>query len=52
MKQEIKVIPAFDKRHADPSKNYGIHGAEMLFILTGEKGAVVLICSLTGICLM
>jgi hypothetical protein len=34
------IRPAFDKRHADPDKNYGIHGAEMLFVLKGELGAV------------
>jgi hypothetical protein len=34
------IRPAFDKRHVDPDKNYGIHGAEMLFIVKGERGAV------------
>jgi len=40
MKREIIVKPAFDKRDPNPSKNYGIHGAEMIFILTGDKGAI------------
>lgn len=31
---------AFDKRHADPKKNYGIHGVECRWILKGPKGAV------------
>lgn len=34
------IRPAFDKRDPDPRKDYGIHGAEMLFVLKGEKGAV------------
>lgn len=32
--------PAFDKRDADPNKNYGIHSAECRWVLRGEKGAV------------
>lgn len=40
MKREIVISPAFDKRDPNPRKNYGIHGAEMRFILTGEKGAI------------
>ena len=40
MKREIRIRPAFDKRDPDPSKNYGIHGAELAFYLSGEKGAV------------
>jgi len=40
MKQEIIVTAAFDKRHKEPAKNYGIHGAELRFILTGDKGAI------------
>lgn len=38
--REIKFRPAFDKRHADPKKNYGIHGVDMLWILKGPVGAV------------
>lgn len=30
---------AYDKRDPDPSKNYGIHGVEIRFVLKGEKGA-------------
>lgn len=40
MKREIIVTPAFDKRDPNPSKNYGIHGAELRFVLTGNKGAI------------
>lgn len=40
MKKEIVVTPAFDKRHRDPHKNYGIHGAELRFVLKGDKGAI------------
>lgn len=36
----VKVNPAYDKRHSDPSKNYGIHGAEMIFLLKGKKGCI------------
>ena len=30
----------FDKRHKDPSKNYGIHGMDLVFILEKDKNAV------------
>lgn len=40
MKKEIKFTSGFDKRHSDPSKSYGIHGAEICFILSGAKGAI------------
>lgn len=36
----ITLTPAYDKRHKDPSKNYGIHGVNLLMVLKGEKGAV------------
>jgi len=35
----VEVSPAFDRRDPDPSKNYGIHGAEIKFILKGPAGA-------------
>jgi len=38
--REIKFSPAYDKRDPDPSKNYGIHGVTITFLLKGEKGAV------------
>lgn len=38
--RELIVIPAFDKRNANPKKNYGIHGVEMRWHLIGKKGVV------------
>ena len=39
MEKIINFIPAFDKRNPNPSKNYGIHGVDIRFILKGDKGA-------------
>ena len=39
-KKEITMSGAFDKRHNDPSKNYGIHCMDLRFVLIGKKGAV------------
>ena len=36
----IKISPAFDRRNPDPTKDYGIHGCDLLMVLKGEKGAV------------
>jgi len=36
----IKFYPAFDKRNASPSKNYGVHGVNLIMALKGDKGAV------------
>ena len=40
-KTERLVIwsPAWDKRSDDPSKNYGVHGMELRFVLKGPQGA-------------
>ena len=38
--REITFTPAYDKRDADPSKNYGIHGVDMRCLLTGPLGVV------------
>lgn len=38
--KEIHFAPAYDKRHIDPEKNYGIHGVTLTFYLRGEKGVV------------
>ena len=38
--QNIIFSPAYDKRSPNPSENYGIHGVDMRFILTGDKGTV------------
>lgn len=37
--KEITMSAAFDKRDPNPSKNYGIHGVEIRFVLKGELGA-------------
>jgi len=33
------ITPAFDKRHKDPSKNYGIGSCELRMVLVGPLGA-------------
>ena len=38
--KEIQFKPAYDKRHADPKKNYGVHGVTMRWILKGPLGAI------------
>lgn len=38
--RRIVISGAFDRRHEDPSKNYGIHGMDMRFYLIGPRGAV------------
>lgn len=40
MKREIRFIPAYDKRHTDPSKNYGVGALQVCFYLTGDEGCV------------
>lgn len=40
MEKIIKLLPAFDKRHKDPNKNYGVGGVKVMMILKGEEGAV------------
>lgn len=35
----VTMSPAFDKRHTDPSKNYGIHGVDLRMVLKGPLGA-------------
>lgn len=29
----VEITPAYDRRHADPKQNYGVHGVEMRFLL-------------------
>jgi len=36
----LQMIPPFDKRHSEPSKNYGIHGMEIRFELIKNNRAV------------
>lgn len=40
MERITKLTPAYDKRHKDPKKNYGIHGVDVRMILKGDLGAV------------
>ena len=40
LKQIIKFSSAFDKRHKDPSKDYGIHGVDLYMAVIGKKGAI------------
>ena len=35
----VEWSPAWDKRHEDPTKNYGIHGMELRFVLKGPETA-------------
>ena len=36
----VMMTPAYDKRHKDPNKNYGIHGVNLKMVLKGKMGAV------------
>jgi hypothetical protein len=38
--REIVLVPAYDKRHKDPKKNYGIHGVELRFYLKKDNRAI------------
>lgn len=38
--RSVKFSPAFDRRHTDPKKNYGVHCVDILFVLKGALGAV------------
>lgn len=40
MERIIEISPAFDKRHKDPSKDYGIHACDLRMVLKGELGAM------------
>ena len=39
LRRIVRFLPAFDRRHPDPSKNYGIHGVEMVMYVAGPEGA-------------
>lgn len=39
--KRVEFRAAFNKRHDDPKKDYGIHGVDITFALKGELGAVV-----------
>jgi len=38
--RRVEFTAAYDKRNADPKRNYGIHGVNALFTLIGDLGAV------------
>jgi hypothetical protein len=38
--RDFAITPAYDKRAADPNKNYGVHGCEFRFYVKGERGAI------------
>lgn len=40
MNRRIEFAPAYDKRHPDPQKDYGIHGVEMRWLLEGPRGVI------------
>lgn len=40
LKRTVMFHPAFDKRSPNPKENYGIHGVEIRFLLSGPHGAV------------
>lgn len=41
MKREITFCPAFHRVSDDPSKDYGVHGVEIHFTLSGPEGAII-----------
>lgn len=43
--RRVSFHPAFDKRHPDPSKNYGIGAATIQFVLIGPGGATQFVMS-------
>ena len=40
LEKVIEFTPAYDKRHTNPKKNYGIGAVMIVFVLKGKKGAV------------
>jgi hypothetical protein len=40
LEHKLEIVPAFDKRNSDPSRNYGIHGAEFRFYAIGPAGVI------------
>lgn len=38
--RKVEITEAWDRRHPDPSKNYGVHGCDLRMVLCGPKGAV------------
>ena len=46
-KRIVDFSPAFDRRHKDPKKNYGVCAVQIRFVLKGDKGAVQLLLGTT-----
>jgi hypothetical protein len=42
-KREVWFSPAFDKRHVEPSKNYGVHGVDCTFCVSKDGKGVTFI---------
>lgn len=40
LERRLDILPAYDKRHKEPGKNYGIHGVDMRWYVIGPEGAV------------
>lgn len=36
----VKISPAFDRRHPEPSRNYGVGSATIHFVVRGPEGAI------------
>jgi hypothetical protein len=47
-RRRVEFCPAYDKRHTDPKKNYGVRGMELRFVLIGPMGATQFVFS-TGL---
>ncbi|KKN11882.1 hypothetical protein LCGC14_1022290, partial [marine sediment metagenome] len=41
----VQFSPAWDKRHADPDKNYGVNGVELRVYLQGPLGTIQFVLS-------
>lgn len=48
LSRTIHICPGYDQRSTIPSQNYGIHNAEIQFVLSGPEGAVVFTIRRTG----
>jgi len=40
LERKIYWTPAYDKRSSEPSKNYGVHGVNVVFQVKGEAGGL------------
>lgn len=46
--REMHIAPAYDKRHPDPKKNYGIHSAHIYFSVKNEENEGLTFSVATG----